>query len=289
MAEEALLDIDELINSNIPITSKQWTEYIKLEDVQALRRLAQQSNKRGSFPDPTIEPAKSQYRRFRIPIKKMDEFLQITPEIRKETSIDKNLRYLVIDEAGKFHFPDADVDAVTLLLAKWESENYGANEVKDEDHAEEEGIDEADDSEAVQEPAPKRRRISAVASSDDDSATGAREVLLPPVEHDIFGVKGGRKGIMYGIALKRGLRKTFGYNPALVRYKRSANAYGSNGLSVGAWFPYQIVALFRGAHGASQGGIHGNTENGAYSVVISGLYDGLDKDHGDTVFYSGSD
>ena len=50
----------------------------------------------------------------------------------------------------------------------------------------------------------------------------------------------------------------------------------------------RFVALFRGAHGATQGGIYGNRENGGYSIVISGVYDDLDQDYGDILYYSGS-
>lgn len=36
------------------------------------------------------------------------------------------------------------------------------------------------------------------------------------------------------------------------------------------------------------GGISGNVVDGTYSIVVSGLYDDLDKDEGDNVYYSGS-
>ena len=49
-----------------------------------------------------------------------------------------------------------------------------------------------------------------------------------------------------------------------------------------------MIALFRGAHGATQGGIYGNRETGAYSIVISGEYDDLDHDEGNVLYYSGS-
>lgn len=287
MADSTFTDVDELAGSDIPITSKQWTGHIKSERFDTLQRLAQQSRKLGSFPDTTIEPAKSQYRRFRMLLRKMDEFLQITPEIRKETTIDTYLRRLVLDEA-QFHFPEADVDAASLLLAKWESENCAANEVVGDDDAEADAMDEEEGSADVEEPAPKRRRKSSTAPTNGDKATGTREALLPPLDHDIFGEKAGKRGIMYGAARKRGTRESFVLNPQLIRYKRSGKAYGSNGLAVGAWFPKRIVALFHGAHSISQGGISGNTETGAYSIVIAGQYDDLDKDFGDVVYYSGS-
>lgn len=53
------------------------------------------------------------------------------------------------------------------------------------------------------------------------------------------------------------------------------------------WFPYQLKAVFHGAHGTSQAGITIGPI-GAYSVVISDVYEDLDRDMGETVFYSGS-
>lgn len=94
---------------------------------------------------------------------------------------------------------------------------------------------------------------------------------------------------MYGVARKKvGRRTTYVLNPDLISHKRAGSAYGCNGLAVGAWFPYQIVALSHGAHGSTQAGISGNTNTGAYSIVVSGHYDDLDEDHGNTIYYSGS-
>lgn len=51
----------------------------------------------------------------------------------------------------------------------------------------------------------------------------------------------------------------------------------------------QLLALFNGAHGARMGGIAGNAETGAYSVVTAGgPYEELDQDKGDILIYSGS-
>ncbi|KAK7745044.1 hypothetical protein SLS53_003279 [Cytospora paraplurivora] len=69
--------------------------------------------------------------------------------------------------------------------------------------------------------------------------------------------------------------------------KRPAKVRGDNGLTVGDWFPTMMVALFRGAHGQSQGGITGTTDYGAYSIVVAGTYKDVDDDQGDTIYYSG--
>lgn len=40
--------------------------------------------------------------------------------------------------------------------------------------------------------------------------------------------------------------------------------------------------------GQRMGGISGSITAGTYSIVVSGMYDDLDKDQGDRIFYSGS-
>lgn len=288
MTEQNSISIDELSNENIPFNAKQWIDQILTERFDSLQRLAQQSRKLKAFPDTEAEPAKSQYQRFRVLLEKMRKYLEMDPEIRQKTQIDKYLRQLVLDEK-QFHFPKSDINAATLLLEKWEAENFGANEVKEEENDRPDGIEGEDESEDIVEPEPKRRRKSSTTKSAyRDNTSDSSGVLLPPSEHPIFGMKNNTPGIMYGIALKKGQRRTFITNPNLLRYKRSGNAYGSNGLAVGSWFAYKIMTVFRGAHNSLQGGISGNIETGAYSVVISGHYDDLDKDLGDIVYYSGS-
>lgn len=93
--------------------------------------------------------------------------------------------------------------------------------------------------------------------------------------------------LMRGINITRsrtGMR-VYTLDPRVPR--RDAAVFGTNGLTVGDWWPYQICALRDGAHGSRMGGIHGRGD-GAYSVVISGSYDETDTDFGDTVLYSGS-
>ncbi|KAL6718268.1 hypothetical protein ACLMJK_004356 [Lecanora helva] len=69
---------------------------------------------------------------------------------------------------------------------------------------------------------------------------------------------------------------------------KSSKNFGHNGLRIGQWWPLRISALKDGAHGAMQAGIAGNQDDGAFSIVISGGYEGMDEDNGDTVYYSGS-
>lgn len=60
--------------------------------------------------------------------------------------------------------------------------------------------------------------------------------------------------------------------------RRSAKVLGHNGLEVGAWSAYRLCALRDGAHGESQAGISGNIEDGAWSIVLSGVYEGVDEE-----------
>ncbi|CCX31285.1 Similar to Histone-lysine N-methyltransferase, H3 lysine-9 specific SUVH5; acc. no. O82175 [Pyronema omphalodes CBS 100304] len=74
--------------------------------------------------------------------------------------------------------------------------------------------------------------------------------------------------------------------------RRSPKVYGHNGLTVGDWWPYQLCLLRDGAHGSSQGGISGDKDLGAYSIVVScdnpAYRNGQDHDTGEVLFYSGT-
>jgi hypothetical protein len=72
------------------------------------------------------------------------------------------------------------------------------------------------------------------------------------------------------------------------RFLADAKVYGANGLVLGQWWPTQLCTVRDGAHGAAQGGIFGNKEKGAYSIVLSG--GGYhDNDDGDVIEYSGTE
>ncbi|KAH0556107.1 hypothetical protein GP486_005960 [Trichoglossum hirsutum] len=67
----------------------------------------------------------------------------------------------------------------------------------------------------------------------------------------------------------------------------SCSVWGENNLQNGQWWPLQICAKRDGGHGEIEGGIHGQTGKGAFSVVLSnGGYD--DRDEGDRIFYCGT-
>lgn len=69
--------------------------------------------------------------------------------------------------------------------------------------------------------------------------------------------------------------------------RMSCNYYGAGSLTNGQWWPLQICAVRDGAHGEIEGGIHGEKEKGAYSIVMSGGgYSNVDN--GDTIKYCGT-
>lgn len=74
----------------------------------------------------------------------------------------------------------------------------------------------------------------------------------------------------------------------------SAKYHGNGDLLNGQWWPTQLCALRDGAHGSSQAGISGKPGEGAYSCIMSGGLDAKgqkypDEDHGEWVFYTGTD
>lgn len=279
MDEQQQKDIDEAAVVDMPTDTPSWITFILREREKVLQHLALRSMRAKQIPDLTVEPLKSIYQRLGVLLKRLDEHVQMTPELKKETRIDEGLN-LMFDP--RFHFPRADAEKAKKLLERWESERWGANEVLEDGEAKC-GEIEVKNEDEVKEPERKRRRKStATRTEDDEDTSDYGKVLLPPREHPIFGVD----GIMHGIALKKGRRKTPVLDPRFPQ--RNAKVYGHNGLQVGACFPFQIVALSRGAHGVSQGGISGNKETGAYSIVVSGQYDDLDQDSGDILYYSGS-
>lgn len=58
----------------------------------------------------------------------------------------------------------------------------------------------------------------------------------------------------------------------------SAKVLGHNGLAPGDWFPFQLCAMRDGAHGESQAGISGSVIDGAWSIVVSKAYEGVDDE-----------
>lgn len=104
----------------------------------------------------------------------------------------------------------------------------------------------------------------------------------PPENHPIWGTH----GIMHGIIMDRGRRGQPIYKLDDRFTRRDAEVYGHNGLRPGMWFPRQECLRLHGGHSQTERGISGHEDRGAYSIVVSGKYDDIDKDEGNTVYYS---
>lgn len=154
------------------------------------------------------------------------------------------------------NLPEDAKSSVLALKQKWDGDNWGEDTEDEEDSHGDLGVD----------------GVVTVA------------VRPPRRDHPIYG----EEGIMHGVLFVRGNREQTVYrlNPRIQH--KSARSFGHNGIPVGSWWPLQIVALHNGAHGARVAGIAGNSHVGAYSIVVSALYNELDKDEGDILYYSGS-
>ncbi|TLS22417.1 uncharacterized protein PpBr36_10009, partial [Pyricularia pennisetigena] len=112
------------------------------------------------------------------------------------------------------------------------------------------------------------------------------KIPYPHPDHPIYGVGGIMHGVLAGKP-SSGARFRYTLDPRLP--KKDAHVIGHNGLVPGAWFPKQLVALFKGAHGSSQGGIAGSKGQGAISIIVgSAAYENVDRDCGNIIYYSGA-
>jgi hypothetical protein len=196
--------------------------------------------------------------------------VHMTPRLRDSTRIDKALEIL---QNPIFLLPADVVERATEVYQFFVNDRWGAH-----------GTDDNEVVEPVEQVTSTPTAGASTQTSNVDRIVreSMTTMRLPPADHPIWGVH----GIMHGLALKPGRRVSYIRNPRLLGESRNAKVFGHNGLAVGTWFPFQLKALFDGAHGASVAGISGHAEFGAYSVVISGMYDDLDRDEGDRVWYS---
>ncbi|KAL8733003.1 MAG: hypothetical protein Q9166_002401 [cf. Caloplaca sp. 2 TL-2023] len=96
------------------------------------------------------------------------------------------------------------------------------------------------------------------------------------------------RGIKKTKRLYENKRKGTGYSFEK-NYPRTCqpNVYGAGELINGQWWPLQICAMRDGAHGATEAGIYGEDQKGAYSIIIgAGGYE--DIDNGTTLQYCGT-
>ena len=204
-----------------------------------------------------------------LPWLEMD--VTMTPTIRNQSQIDKALQ-LLFDP--KYKCPEDIASRAKSIYEKFEDEQWGKDNSEGDDP----------DPSPVTSPLPssgKPRRAAGAILTHDMYAL-ARP---PPPDHAIWGLH----GIMHGFIIQPRTRK-FNYvlDPRYEAEKRPFKTFGHNGLAPGAWWPYQKVALFHGAHGHSMAGISGQERQGAWSIVVSGRskYEDLDHDLGDVLWYS---
>lgn len=199
----------------------------------------------------------------------------ITPAIEEKFSLRALLQIVVGDYPRvkhEYRFPDPFPDKANAVLEKYEAINWGASEEDEKD---------------ATSPTDSARKSQAEAAfykarARSPSPTKKSPPLIPNADHPIFGTD----GIMRNIMISSSGVRSYCID---TRYPvRPSNVVGHNGLSVGDWWPMQLCALRDGAHGARISGIAGSKANGAFSIVVSGTYDHLDADRGNTLYYSGS-
>lgn len=244
-------------------------EYINNAKKQVVIKLALQSRKSKGVPDPESEQWKPLHERLEQLLLWL-ETVEMTPALRDGTKLGETLK--TIYDKPDFHFQAAHVAKARELFEKFEAERWGAPEpVKRKASPD----DDSKDEESGNDRRTKRQKTS----------TGDFYIKRPPTNHPVWG----EQGIMHGIAIKKQRNGKGTSNVINDEYDgKNGKVYGHNGLRVGQWFPLRLCALFHGAHTQSQAGICGDSTNGAYSIVVSGKYDDLDTDYGDTLYYSGS-
>lgn len=270
--KEQVFDIPNNIDTRV--------KFIEQERKQVIQMLCQQSKKARGVPDSSTEPTKSLLPRLELFMRWLETNVEITPVLKNRSKIDQALKLMYA--VSMFYFEEHLRQRAEQLYEKWEAQNWGQGEVLDGT-----SDDETDQQSGEDATTGKKSRKSSTSDTATrlDSGTIAPAILRPPpASHPIFGIH----GIMHGVVQKVSSRRRDYILDS--RYpKRNAQVYGSNGLVVGSWWPMQLLALFHGAHGAKIGGIAGNSQTGAYSIVTSGgQYEDLDQDNGDVLFYSGS-
>ena len=227
------------------------------------------------------------------PVKKIDA------EFEQKTGLKSVLKLISDPEKG---FSNLAVDLAGELFRRFDRQNWGAPEEEDD-----ESLLRPEDSggkSTVCKRYATRRRVGATVSTNasispstgpsaiaNASTTKTRpdiqEDMRPPRRHAIYGP--GK--IMDGIWLRK--NTTISTNKVTnsrifdpEKEHPPANRLGHNDIEHGTWWPKQICLVRDGGHGCIQGGIYGNVEDGAFSIIVSGTYSDLDKDSGETLLYS---
>lgn len=251
---------DEVV-VNVPRVSRSFEarkDWILNESRQSVNRLAIASRKAGTVPNLEDAATRKQMERAKRLLTFLEHNFEIEPRYRDEAKVGDILK-IIFDNAA-FHFPDDMKSRARALYEDFEANDWGAVNFSTQDNDAEQQpnspvpVDDPEDGQPV------------------DNVT--MHIRLPPPHHPIWGVH----GIMHGVCPKTGLVNTTQLDRRYLSEKRTAKVFGHNGLEPGAWFPTQLVALFHGAHGARMAGIYGNVVDGAYSVVVAGMYEDVDEE-----------
>ncbi|KAL2038782.1 hypothetical protein N7G274_008540 [Stereocaulon virgatum] len=124
-------------------------------------------------------------------------------------------------------------------------------------------------------PARKRARSTTSASTPNRTARHQKSATNHPL----------MSGMMRGITVTQADKRR-AYKIADKSIIIDPNVAGHNGLQMGQWWPLRHFAFRDGAHGSVMSGIAGGERSGAFSVVVSSGYEGMDEDHGNIVHYS---
>ncbi|KAG6361980.1 hypothetical protein INS49_010209 [Diaporthe citri] len=239
----------------------------------AAQRFAVASKRTGCVPDLDDDKLSKQLAKTTLLLDHLGEDdTQMSPLLNRAAGIEA---WLGMFNDPAFHFPDDTKQRAQMLLQRFQGENWGApaaavvNNSSNSDSAEE----------AASPTTPAATSATAATSAPGNATATVRN---PPANHRIWG----RDGIMRGILPKvsGGIVRSRSIDPDYDR-RRSAKVLGDNGLAAGDWFPYRLCALRDGAHGESQAGISG-VDDGAWSIVVAGAYEGVDEDRGDVIWYS---
>ncbi|KAK3111228.1 hypothetical protein LTR53_013739 [Teratosphaeriaceae sp. CCFEE 6253] len=249
-------------------------DYIVKARLNALQRLALAGRKLGSTPD--ANTATAWYEQLDDLLLWLETKARMTPDLKQRSKIDVALQTI---EKPEFHFAASTVARAKALYENFERERWGAPKDMIVD-----GADDARSTDPADAPVRRPRQ-----RSEGGPVQHGKTMKYPPADHSIWGLN----GCMHGCALRvthyqNGAppRRNAVYDDRYEREQRKANVHGHNHNEVGTWYPRQIITCFRGAHGASQAGIYGDANDGAYSIISSGAYHEVDKDEGEFLYYS---
>ncbi|KAH8762478.1 PUA-like domain-containing protein [Diaporthe sp. PMI_573] len=235
----------------------------------AIQNFAQASIRAKGVPDLDSFKHSVQLKRTRGYLDLLEFDTNMSPELNNSKAQIQQVLELI--NRPRVYFPEDVKQRAERLHQRFQAENWGAAAANATP-----GSDDDDEEEEEQVASPTTAAAPAAHIGEPASATVT--IRLPPPNHPIWG----QSGIMHGIAVtQNGKKKLDPRGP-----RRSAKVPGHNGLDIGAWFPTRLSALVDGAHGASQAGISGNIDYGAFSIVVAATYKEVDDDCGETIWYS---